>query len=85
MLDQENKQNSRKKTQQQRLSRCTRKQLKHKHKSAQTGLREAPASSARGRAYLALDEAGGGVGGRAAIRALEAALAFRQLPGQLRA
>lgn len=39
----------------------------------------------RGCFYLPLDEAGGGVGGCAAIRAFEAALAFRQLPGQLRA
>lgn len=35
--------------------------------------------------YLPFDEAGGGVGGCAPIWAFEAALAFRQLPGQLRA
>lgn len=34
-------------------------------------------------AYLPFDEAGGGVGGSAAIGAFEAALALRQFPGQL--
>lgn len=80
MLDQENKQNRREKK---HLSRCTRKQFKQN--SEQTGLQEAPVSSMCGCFYLPFDEAGGGVGGCAAIRALEAALAFRQLPGQLRA
>lgn len=48
-------------------------------------LPETPVSSMCGCFYLPLDEAGGGVGGCAAIRAFEAALPFRQLPGQLRA